>query len=155
MICQQPSGPSSSAAKSLMTTPSFSGSKASSTSTPIPISNVQLLPQNKALPVILVTPVGSNATPLNQSTEGSDSCFTNSPAPPPRLAMSGIGMLSASSSDLEKSTFNEGCVNLARMAMPPPPVKPKQLRRIQPNALPFSDSSSTTPPSSGTAKECS
>ena len=65
-------------------------------------------------------------------------------------------MLSASSSDLEKSTFNEGCVNLAgRTAMPPPPVKPKQLRRIQPNALAFSDSSTTTPPSSGTAKECS
>ena len=70
--------------------------------------------------------------------------------------MSGIGMLSASSSDLEKATFNEGCVNLAgRTAMPPPPVKPKQLRRIQPNALAFSDSSTTTPPSSGTAKECS
>ena len=83
------------------------------------------------------------------------SYLCSSPAPPPRLAMSGIGMLSASSSDLEKSTFNEGCTNLARMAMPPPPVKPKQLRRIQPNALPFSDSSSTTPPSSGTAKECS
>ena len=79
------------------------------------------------------------------------SYLCSSPAPPPRLAMSGIGMLSASSSDLEKSTFNEGCTNLARMAMPPPPVKPKQLRRIQPNALPFSDSSSTTPPSSGTA----
>ena len=72
----------------------------------------------------------------------------SSPAPPPRLAMmSGIGMLSASSSDLEKSSFNEG------VRMPPPPVKPKQVRRIQP--VPFSDSSSTTPPSSGSTKECS
>ena len=61
--------------KSLLTTPSGL-SKASSTSTPIPISSVQLLPQQtKALPVILVTPVNP-VTPLNQSTEGSDSCFT-------------------------------------------------------------------------------
>ena len=67
--------------------------------------------------------------------------------------MSGIGMLSASSSDFEKSTCDAGFSN-PRLAMPPPPVKPKQLRRIVTNALPFNDSNNT-PPSSGSTKECS
>ena len=83
----------------------------------------------------------------------SSSFYSHSSPAPSRLAMSGIGMLSASSSDFEKSTCDAGFSN-PRLAMPPPPVKPKQLRRIVTNALPFNDSNNT-PPSSGSTKECS
>ena len=65
---------------------------------------------------------------------GSDSCFTASPAsaiaPMPPLQLSGIGMLSFNSDSYDKSINNSSTMDpVGRAAMPPPPMKPKPVRR--------------------------
>ena len=75
-------------------------------------------------------------------TLGSDSCFTASPAsvvapsPMPPLQMSGIGMLSFNSDTNDKSYNTSSTMDpVGRAAMPPPPMKPKPVRRHMATAL--------------------
>ena len=144
---------------SLLATPSYPTCRVSSTSTPIlPIASVQTINPANPQPVILVTPIAEISTnsSLASSTDallGSDSCFSASPAVGglatlPPFQLSGIGMLSFNS-DCDKS--NNSTMDLVgKAAMPPPPMKPKPVRRM---TAPLLNDSGTlgTPPTTDKA----
>ena len=139
---------------SLLVTPSYPISRASSTSTPIlPIACVQAVHSTNPQPVILVTPIpDTSLNSVASSTDGfsgDNSCFsTASPVAaasvPPSFQLSGIGMLSVNS-DFDKS--NTTMDPVGRAAMPPPPMKPKAVRRMASDLLNESGSLATTPTS--------
>ena len=101
-------------------------------------------------PVILVTPIQAeiSTSSLAQTTSdglslGSDSCFSTAspasvtaPMAPLQMQMSGIGMLSFNSDSIDKSYNTSSTMDtVGRAAMPPPPMKPKPVRRHMAAAL--------------------